>query len=208
MQGNELQETHFILDWHPDLRTRCNLALREYLFMSGIPDQRVLVLNIEGSDRYILYSEKRTVYYGEFYFGDFKEASQPLFTVEYRNNPEGKAHFCQLEYGEIAWSYAMLEGFSPYCLDDQPVGLEWKPEWGVPVINSDMEYPAGVVTGSETRLVSDGVIFECFTYDENKENPELENGMFFPFDYSHTPAEQFVGCKVDGTFFLLFNHMT
>ncbi len=208
MHAHEVEEAHLVLDWHPDLRTRCNLALREYLSASGIPDQRVLVLNIEGSDRYIIYSEHRMTYYGEFLFSNFKEERKPLFTAEYRRNPDWKARFCHLKYHEIAWSYAMLEQFSPYCLDDQPVGTAWQPVWGVSIINSDLEYPVGISTGLETRLAVGGVIYECHTYDENYENPDLVNGMFLPFDYRCPPAEQFVGCEVDGTFFLLYNHLT
>lgn len=206
MNTDEFETAHLVLDWHPDLRTRNNLGLREYLKVLCIDDPRVLVYNIEGNDYYIIYSGHRMIYYGEYAFDNQYKEGKPLFEVKYSRNLGRVARFCLFQPYKTAWNYAMLqfEDFHPYELDDQPAGKAWEPNWGASVIHSDIEYPSS----AEVIKVESGIICAYSRFDGNYESKELENGIFIPYDYSYPPAEYFVGCEVDGTFYLLYNHMT
>jgi len=201
-----------LLDWHPDLRTRCNLALLEYLKTSTLPDVQVLVLNIEGSEFYLLYSECRLVCFGDYLHDHRSSVQTLLFEVGFRTRPEQSMRFCLMGYHEVAFRYEALpygiQYLSAYLLDDQPPGEVWKPAWGVPVLRSETEDSFSDYTSVvETRPTEDGVVCEFMLLDENGEHPEFENALFIPFDYRTPPAPNAVGCEVDGTFFLLFNDL-
>lgn len=146
------------------------------------------------------------LYYGEFSQVNAENDKLPLFTTEFRSKPDQNLSFYEIKFGYIArnYSYLLFDGFSPYCLDDQTVETLWKPKWGTPVIQTELDC-FGSIGSTKTE---EGVICDFTTYDENWEYPELQSSIFLPFDYTYTPAENFTGCEVDGIFFLIYNNMS
>ena len=193
-----------IIDWHDDLRTRCNLALREYLRVSGLCNPRALILNIHGNDCYLVYDNNKMFYYGDFWIGDFRRDEEYLFEVSLSDHQEWNMRFGRLSYDRLAWCYAdfAYEGIEAYCLDDQVIETIYEPNWGRSVIQVELVHAYAEVNTISTN----GVICELFDW---KEEVKIVNeySMFIPFDFTHPPARNFVGCQVDGTFFLLFNHV-
>ena len=193
-----------ILDWHEDRRTRCNLALREYLRTSELHDPRVLILNMSCSDYYLIYDGNKMVYCGDFWTGGFRQDEEHLFEVDFPDHQDWNMRFGELKYHELAWEYSELAyaGVSAYCLDDQEAGSEWQPDWGNSVVQTELIYAHAQVN----HTTVDGVVCDLFNWEDGV-NTADEYSMFIPFDFTHPPARNFVGCQVDGTFFLLFNHV-
>ena len=145
------------------------------------------------------------LYYGAFDEIEAVDEKAPLFTVEFRLNVDQNLNFYEVRFEPIAHDYSciLIDGFSPYCLDDQIVKTVWEPKWGAPIIRTELECFGAV----KSRRIEEGVVCDFTTYDENEEYPELQSSMFIPYNYGHAPAENYIGCEVDGTFFLIYNHV-
>lgn len=191
-----------ILDWHEDLRTRCSLALLEYMERSEISDSRVLVINFEATDHYIIYSKNKMICFGEFLIGNYGSHRETIFKVEYTDHEDWNARFCKIEFYEVARKYADLayEGFTVYGLNQQPPEIKWEPDWGIPIIKLEFD----LFYAEVDYIKTDGVLCELFDWENNVKITK-EYSMFIPFDFTQPVTDSFVGCKVDGTFFLLFN---
>jgi len=102
------------------------------------------------------------------------------------------------------YSTLPYDGFSPYCLDNQLPAREWAPRWGVSVIHADLDHSYAV----DSRVTEDGVLIDVLVFDEDGEDetPHVFT-LLAPYEYDFPPALNYVGCEVDGTFFLLYNYI-
>jgi len=194
------------LDWHDDHCTRCSLAVRAYLAEARLPEVQVLVLNIYGGDSYIIYSRGRMVHYAEFIHGVWPDAEPDLFEIVYPNRSEPRMRFRQMDYSMVGLRYIpLLEGeLSPYLLDDQSPGIQWQPCQGEAVLEDPHEYPS--CAGSER--VEHGIECQFYWQDDPAELERHEDSLLIPYDPLFPPAEAYVGCRVEGVFYLLYNHVS
>ncbi len=158
-----------------------------------------------GREHYLIYSKTRMLYCGEFCYKPYTVDKKYLFSVEFAPHKREAARFCEIDYALLAFRYEELvyEPLLAYRLSEQPAEVGWLPTWGKPVVQTDVSYSSIVVP----KITADGAMCEFFGSGEDIERSNPENAMFILFDYQYPPAKKFVGCEVDGTFFLLFNHV-
>lgn len=173
--------------------------------MAGVTEPRILVLNMHGREHYLIYSKTRMLHCVEFCYRPYAVDKKYLFSVDFAPDKRKAARFCEIDYAVLAFRYEELvyEPLLAYCLSEQPIEAGWLPAWGKPVVQTDVYYSSIVMP----KVTDHGVMCEFFDSGEDVEDSNPENAMFIPFDHQYPPAEKFVGCEVDGTFFLLFNHV-
>ena len=173
--------------------------------MAELPEPRILVLNMYGREHCLIYSKTKMLYCEEFCYKPYMKDQKYLFSVEFSLRKSEEMRFCEIDYALLAFRYEELV-YGPllaYCVGEQPAEVGWLPTWGKPIVQTDVYYSSIVMP----KITADGAMCEFFGSGEDIERSNPENAMFIPFDYQYPPAKKFVGCEVDGTFFLLFNHV-